>query len=197
MIAMVTGVVKASNLNSVIVDVNGFGMVVHVSPRLSASLLVGSQAHLHTTLIVREDSMTLFGFESATDRELFELLQTVTGIGPKVAQSALALYDAPEIVSAIMNEESALLERIPGLGKKGAQRLLLELKEKVKGFAASPSRYQSGWRTQLENALLGLGFTARDTDSALEAVAEEFGSDITNTDISVLLRSALQSQGRK
>ena len=169
MIASLNGVVKATALNSVVVEVGGVGLLVQVSPRLAASMTVGLSAHLHTTLIVREDSLTLFGFESAGDRELFELLQTVTGIGPKVAQSALSVFDAPEIISAILNEKPAILERIPGLGKKGAQRLILELKEKVKNFAVhtADGKTSVGWREQLTEALVGLGFTSRDTDCLL------------------------------
>ena len=199
MIAMVSGVVKATSLNSVVVDVNGFGTLVQVSPRLSASLVIGSSVSLHTTLVVREDSLTLFGFERDIDRELFELLQTVTGIGPKVAQSALAVYDAEQLVAAVREQDAGILERIPGLGKKGAQRLLLELKDKVSNFvsASTSASMQNSWRGQLETALLGLGFTARDTESALSQVEDEFGSSVNSTDLSTLLRTALKSQGRK
>ena len=199
MIASLNGVVKATSLNSVVVEVGGVGLLVQVSPRLAASMTVGLSAHLHTTLIVREDSLTLFGFESDGDRELFELLQTVTGIGPKVAQSALSVFDSPEIVSAILNEKPATLERIPGLGKKGAQRLILELKEKVKIFAvhAVDGKTSTGWREQLAEALVGLGFTSRDTDEALDLVSAHFGSSLPSTDIAVLLKFALQTRGRK
>jgi Holliday junction DNA helicase RuvA len=198
-IASLNGVVKATALNSVVVEVGGVGLLVQVSPRLAASMTVGLSAHLHTTLIVREDSLTLFGFESAGDRELFELLQTVTGIGPKVAQSALSVFDAPEIVSAILNEKLASLERIPGLGKKGAQRLILELKEKVKNFAVHSvdGKTSAGWREQLTEALVGLGFTSRDTDEALDLVSAHFGSSLPSTDIAALLKFALQTRGRK
>ena len=120
MIASLSGVVKSTSLNSAVVEVGGVGLLVQVSPRVAASLTVGLSTHLHTTLLVREDSLTLYGFENSSDRELFELLQTVTGIGPKVAQSSLSVFDAPEIVSAIINEKATVLERIPGLGKKGA-----------------------------------------------------------------------------
>ena len=98
MIAMLTGQVRALTLNSAVIDVNGVGMLVQISPRLGSSLTLGATTTLFTTLIVREDSMNLFGFESISDRELFELLQTVSGIGPKVAQSALSVLDAPELI---------------------------------------------------------------------------------------------------
>ena len=199
MIATLAGTVKATTSNSAVIDVGGIGILVQISPRLSAALNVGASAHLHTLLIVREDSLTLFGFERQQDRELFEILLSVTGIGPKVAQSALSVYDAAEIVSAIMNEKPAVLERIPGLGKKGAQRLILELKEKVKNLnvSANGSSRAAGWRDQVSDALIGLGFTARDTEEALDIVAEHFGSEVAETDISMLLKFALQTRGRK
>ncbi len=199
MIATLAGTVKATTSTSAVIDVGGIGILVQISPRLSASLNVGASAHLHTLLIVREDSLTLFGFERHQDRELFEILLSVTGIGPKVAQSALSVYDAAEIVSAIMNEKPAVLERIPGLGKKGAQRLILELKEKVKNLnvSANGSSRAAGWRDQVSDALIGLGFTARDTEEALDIVAEHFGSEVAETDISMLLKFALQTRGRK
>jgi len=198
-IASLSGVVKATSLNSAVIEVGGVGLFVQVSPRLAAAMTVGLSTHLHTTLIVREDSLTLFGFESAGDRELFELLQTVTGIGPKVAQSALSVFDAPEIISAILNEKPATLEKIPGLGKKGAQRLILELKEKVKSFSnlAVDGKRTAGWREQLSEALVGLGFSSRDTDEALDLVTSHFGSALTSTDIAALLKFALQTRGRK
>ncbi len=199
MIATLAGTVKATTSTSAVIDVGGIGILVQISPRLSASLNVGASAHLHTLLIVREDSLTLFGFERHQDRELFEILLSVTGIGPKVAQSALSVYDAAEIVSAIMNEKPAVLERIPGLGKKGAQRLILELKDKVKNLnvSANGSSRAAGWRDQVSDALIGLGFTARDSEEALDIVAEHFGSEVAETDISMLLKFALQTRGRK
>lgn len=200
MIASLSGTVKATNASSAVIEVGGVGILVNISPRLSASLIVGLTTHLHTTLIVREDALTLYGFESATDRELFEVLQTVTGIGPKVAQSALSVFDAPEIVSAILNEKASTLEKIPGLGKKGAQRLILELKEKVKSFHSASNANASShgnWREQVSEALLGLGFNARETEEALELVATNFGSSLGDTNVAALLKFALQSRGRK
>ena len=197
MIASLSGKVKATTLNSAVIDVGGVGILVQIAPRLAASLNVVVTAHLHTMLIVREDSLTLFGFENQQDRELFEILLSVTGIGPKVAQSALSVYDAQEIVSAIVNDKPAVLERIPGLGKKGAQRLILELKEKVKSLNISSSMRAAGWRDQVSEALMGLGFTPRDTDDALDLVSSHFGSDVGTTDISALLKFALQTRGRK
>jgi Holliday junction DNA helicase RuvA len=190
MIASVSGSVKAVNLGSVVIEVGGVGLLVNVPSRVSAGLVVGTSAALHTVLVVREDALTLYGFESSVDRELFELLQTVTGIGPKVAQSALSIYESAELVSAISNEQTDLLERIPGLGKKGAQRVVLELHDKVKGFAQSDRVTSGSWRDQLTSALIGLGFSSRESQERIDAMAGNY-KNIAVEPISELLRAAL------
>ena len=166
------------------------GLLVNVPARLASGFTIGSTISLQTVLVVREDALTLYGFETNADREIFELLQTVTGIGPKVAQSALNVYETPEIVNAIMNERSEVLERIPGLGKKGAQRVVLELREKVEAFESSASPLQSPWRDQLMSALMGLGFTARDSQERIEQLSGQF-KDLSKEPIAELLRAAL------
>jgi Holliday junction DNA helicase RuvA len=199
MIASVSGVVKATSLNSAVIEVGGVGLQVALPARFAASLIVGTHAEIFTTLVVREDSLTLFGFDRADSRDFFDLLQTVSGIGPKVAQSALSIYEPEELASAIASENSVALERIPGLGKKGAQRTVLELKEKVNDVIRTPGSgkgAKSHWRTQLQSALIGLGFTARDAETTIDSVATDLGSKIDETDISQLLKLALQNRGR-
>jgi len=199
MIASVSGVVKATTLNSAVIEVGGVGLQVALPARFAAVLIVGTQAEIFTTLVVREDSLTLFGFDRSESRDFFDLLQTVSGIGPKVAQSALSIYEPEELASAIASENAAALERIPGLGKKGAQRTVLELKEKVGEVIKSSSSSKSAkshWRTQLQSALIGLGFTARDAEATIDSVATDLGSKIDETDISHLLKLALQNRGR-
>ncbi len=197
MIASLSGTIKSTSLNFAVVEVGGVGFQVFLSPRYAASLVVGTYVSLHTTLLVREDALTLFGFETAGDKELFELLQTVSGIGPKVAQSALSVYDAPELISAISQGDLAYLERIPGLGKKGAARLVLELREKVADLHGhSPKRAgTSPWRTQIEGALTNLGFTQRESNDALDQIATEISNGLDSSDIPALLRRALQIRG--
>ena len=199
MIASVSGVVKATTLNSAVIEVGGVGIQVALPARFAASLIIGTHAEIFTTLVVREDSLTLFGFDRANSRDFFDLLQTVSGIGPKVAQSALSIYEPEELASAIASENSAALERIPGLGKKGAQRTVLELKDKVHDLARTQtpgSSAHSHWRTQLQSALIGLGFTARDAESTIDVVASDLGAKVDQTDISQLLKLALQTRGR-
>jgi Holliday junction DNA helicase RuvA len=190
MIASVSGVVKAVRPGSVVVEVGGVGLLVNVPARIAAGLVTGTSTSLHTVLVVREDALTLYGFESVLAREIFELLQTVTGIGPKVAQSALNVYESEEILSAIKNEQSELLERIPGLGKKGAQRLVLELKDKLDVYAVSEISDSGAWRDQLNSALVGLGFSARESQERIEQLTTQF-KDVSKEPISELLRAAL------
>jgi Holliday junction DNA helicase RuvA len=189
-ISSLTGALKSLRNGALVIEVGGVGLLVNVPARLASGLMIGSTISLQTVLVVREDALTLYGFESSADREIFELLQTVTGIGPKVAQSALSVYETPEIVSAIVNERSEVLERIPGLGKKGAQRVVLELREKVEAFESSASPLQSPWRDQLMSALMGLGFTARDSQERIEQLSGQF-KDLSHEPIAELLRAAL------
>jgi len=198
MIASISGVVSALGLTSAVIDVGGVGIQVQVPARTALELRVGSSAHLHTSLIVREDSLTLFGFESAAARDFFELLQTVSGIGPKVAQSALSVLGERELVSAIASGNSAVLEKIPGLGKKGSARVVLELKEKVGSLPQASGSVPSvgSWRESLTSALMNLGYTARDAESAATSAAEEIGSGISERPIAEILKIALQNRGR-
>jgi Holliday junction DNA helicase RuvA len=170
--------------------VGGVGLLVNVPARISAGFTVGTTISLQTVLVVREDALTLYGFETSAARELFELLQTVTGIGPKVAQSALNIYETAELVSAIKNDQPEILERIPGLGKKGAQRLVLELREKVDGFDEGQTAVTGTWRDQLTSALTGLGFSARDAQERIDQLASQF-KDVAHEPIAELLRAAL------
>jgi Holliday junction DNA helicase RuvA len=190
--------VQALTLSSVVIEVGGVGMLVQVPSSLAADMSLGSRVHLHTTLVVREDALTLYGFSSVSSRELFELLQTVTGIGPKVALSALSLYSEEVLIDAIAHENSAALEKIPGLGKKSASRILLELKEKVSATTPSTgTSSQPSWRAQLHEALLSLGFAAKEADQSIDIVAQELGAGVSTTSIGDLLRMALAHRGRR
>jgi Holliday junction DNA helicase RuvA len=190
MISSLSGLVKSIRLGNVVVEVGGVGLLVNLAPRTAAGLTVGTHITLHTVLVVREDSLTLYGFDNNSAREMFELLQTVTGIGPKVAQSALNVFETPELVSAIAHEQAEILERIPGLGKKGAQRVVLELREKVSTFETEGIFAVNTWRDQITSALLGLGFSARDSQDRIEQLSGLF-SDVSSVPIADLLKAAL------
>ena len=174
MIASIRGEVLAIIDNSVVIDVGGVGISTLVVERTLQTLSIGSKATLHTSLMVREDSLTLFGFEDTQERDLFVLLQTVTGIGPRVAQSILNTLTVSDLRNAIGNESAAALEKVSGLGKKGAARIILELKDKVSGVNqrfSSGDNGDSGWQSSISAALSGLGFTGREIDQAISSVA--------------------------
>jgi len=171
MIASIRGEVLAIIDNSVVIVVGGVGISTLVVERTLQTLSIGSKATLHTSLMVREDSLTLFGFEDTQERDLFVLLQTVTGIGPRVAQSILNTLTVSDLRNAIGNESAAALEKVSGLGKKGAARIILELKDKVSGVSHRSASGDSGWQSSISAALSGLGFTGREIDQAISSVS--------------------------
>ncbi|MSO33636.1 MAG: Holliday junction branch migration protein RuvA [Candidatus Nanopelagicaceae bacterium] len=174
MIASIRGEVLAIVDNAVIIDVGGVGISTLVVERTLQTLSIGSKATLHTSLMVREDSLTLFGFEDTQERDLFVLLQTVTGIGPRVAQSILNTLTVSDLRNAIGSESAAALEKVSGLGKKGAARIILELKDKVLGVnqrIVGGNNGGGGWQSSISAALSGLGFTGREIDQAISSVA--------------------------
>jgi len=171
MIASIRGEVLAIVDNAVIIDVGGVGISTLVVERTLQTLSIGSKATLHTSLMVREDSLTLFGFEDTQERDLFVLLQTVTGIGPRVAQSILNTLTVSDLRNAIGNESAAALEKVSGLGKKGAARIILELKDKVSGVNQRSVTGDTAWQSSISAALSGLGFTGREIDQAIASVS--------------------------
>lgn len=201
MISLVTGVVRSIALDKAIVEVGGVGLSLSITQKTSAQLNVGVAAQFFTTLVVREDSLTLFGFLEDAERGLFELVQTVSGIGPKVALSIVSALTPSQLAIAVAQEDISSIEKVPGIGRKGAQRLILELKGKLSDFgsAAKVSHHQPQWREQLTSALISLGFSAKDSDAAISQVVSrlaEDGTDAQNLDLSDLLKRALNQGGR-
>jgi len=201
MISLVTGVVRSIALDKAIVEVGGVGLSLSITQKTSAQLNVGVAAQFFTTLVVREDSLTLFGFLEDAERALFELVQTVSGIGPKVALSIVSALTPSQLAISVAQEDISSIEKVPGIGRKGAQRLILELKGKLSDFgsAAKVSHHQPQWREQLTSALISLGFSAKDSDAAISQVVSrlaEDGIDAQNLDLSDLLKRALNQGGR-
>jgi Holliday junction DNA helicase RuvA len=195
MISSISGKVTSNAISSIVVEVGGVGILVQVPGRVAAGLSIGNLVNFHTYLIVREDALTLYGFTEITERDFFELLLTVTGVGPKVAQSILANSDATAIATAIISSNHKLLESVPGLGKKGAQRLVLELKDKVSSFAAGVSKSNLSVTNQVENALQGLGYSAKEASAMITAIA---GTEkIEKLDMAEILKLALKSGAKK
>ena len=189
MIAHLSGKVLTARLDSLIISVGGVGIAVMCSPDTIANATEGEQISLHTSLIVREDSLTLFGFASSESRELFELIQSVSGFGPRLAFTILSSMSADELRIAIAAEDVAKLTKTPGVGTKGASRLILELKDKV--TASYPSQNAiSQWQDQVQQALVGLGWSAKEAGNAITQVHSN--NDVQNCSIPELLRLALQ-----
>jgi holliday junction DNA helicase RuvA len=202
MIAQLTGVVAQVGPTSAVIEVGGFGVQAVCSPNTVAGLRLGQRATLATSLVVREDSLTLYGFASADEREFFELLLTATGVGPKLAQAALAVLSPDELRKAIATENLLQLCKVPGIGRKGAQRMVIELKDKVNTVgladeavpAAGPPT--AAWRGQVSQGLQGLGWSAKDADAACDDVAH-LTRDDPQINVAVLMRAALQTLARR
>lgn len=199
MIASVRGHASHVGLDRIVVDVHGVGLLVHTPPEVAAACRRGSEVELATSMIVREDSMTLYGFAATGERDTFELAQTVTGVGPRVAMALLSVLSPEELAAAVAADDIATLTKVPGIGKKGAERIALELRGKlpeVPGSGASQptSAAHAGWQDQVTEALVGLGYSAKQSADAVAAVAGEAGT--APADVSTALKAALKVLAR-
>ena len=197
MIASVRGSVLRACLDSVVVDVGGVGMLVHTTPRTAAGLRTGQPASLATSLVVREESLTLYGFADEDERSLFETVQTVSGVGPRLALAMLAVHSPDAVRAAVTTGDLVALTKVPGIGRKGAERIVLELRDKI-GVPSEPVSVgdrpaTAAWQGQVREALVGLGWTVRQADDAVEAVTPMESDGAT---VSALLKAALQELGR-
>ena len=212
MIASVSGRVAAVSPDGAVVEVGGIGLSVQCTPGTIARLQVGESARLATSLVVREDSLTLYGFADDDERQLFELLQTANGVGPRLAQAVLAIHPPREVRRAVSMADVKALMQVPGIGRKGAERLILELRDRL-GVTSTDTQLDGGpapaglpvvtpvapWRDQLTSALVGLGWTTREADAAivqLTPVADEQVTATGSVEVAVLLRQALRLLGR-
>ena len=203
MIAFVRGTVAEVTLSSAVLEVGGVGLELNCTPSTLATLRHGTETTLPTTMIVREDSMTLFGFLDDDEKGLFEMLLTASGVGPKLAQAMLAVLSPNDLRRAVTTEDVKTLTRVPGIGQKGAQRIILELKDRVgpptgpsgpRPSGAAPA--ESPWRAQVHAGLVGLGWSGKEADKAVDAVADQAEpADGAGQapDVASLLRAALRS----
>lgn len=197
MISQLRGDVLAVELDHAVIEVGGVGFSVRAAPSLLATLRRGEQATIATSLVVREDSLTLFGFADAESRELFELVQTVSGVGPRLALAMLAVLEPEALRQAVADENVSALTQVPGIGRKGAERLVIELRDKI--GAAQPAQQAAGGgatgtvRPAVLEALAGLGFTAKQAEQAVDGVLADDGTGDTST----VLRRALTALGSK
>lgn len=201
MIASVRGEVLRAGLDHVVVEVGGIGLLVRTTPATATSLRRGASALLATSLVVREDALTLYGFADDTERELFDTVQTVSGVGPRLALAMLAVHPPDALRRALGSGDVTALTKVPGIGKKSAERLVLELRDKVgfvDGAAEGPASTQAAsagpaWRDQVHGALLGLGWSAKQATDAIATVDTALGP---SAQVSEALRAALRELGR-
>ena len=207
MIASVRGTVTAIGPDTAVVELGGFGIAVSCSPGTLARLRVGEQGRLATSLVVREDSLTLFGFADDDERALFELLQTANGVGPRLAQTILAVLVPREVRRAVATADYATLVQVPGIGRKSAERIVLELRDRIGSIDGSDAgttttvaaggavTATSPWRDQVTHALAGLGFTGKEAAAALDTVAADLPTG-GSPDVAAVLRRSIQLLGR-
>ncbi|QXJ20096.1 Holliday junction branch migration protein RuvA [Actinomadura graeca] len=201
MIAFVSGQVAAAGPDGAVIDVHGVGFAVQCTPATLAGLRIGDSATVPTSLVVREDSLTLFGFADDDERVVFELLQTASGVGPRLALAMLAVHTPNALRHAVAAEDLAALTKVPGIGKKGAQRIVLELKDRLGGPSGdgagdvrAPARGEA-WRGQVQTGLINLGWSAKDADAAVDAVAADLdGAEAPP--VAALLKAALKKLSR-
>ncbi|MEV8568850.1 Holliday junction branch migration protein RuvA [Streptomyces sp. NPDC051322] len=203
MIAFVSGPVAALAPTTAVVEVGGIGMAVQCTPNTLSTLRIGQQAKLATSLVVREDSLTLYGFLDDDERQVFELLQTASGVGPRLAQAMLAVHTPDALRMAVSTGDEKALTAVPGIGKKGAQKLLLELKDRLgapQGTGARLTAQRSApgpapWSEQLHTALVGLGYAPREAEDAVTAVTPQ-AEAAADPNVGALLKAALQTLNR-
>jgi holliday junction DNA helicase RuvA len=197
MIAFVRGTVAALGLTSAVIEVGGIGLEVQCTPNTLADLRRGVEATLPTSMVVREESLTLFGFADDDEKQMFELVQTASGVGPKLAQAMLAVHSPEAIRRAVAAEDVKTLTSVPGIGQKGAQRIILELRDRI-GAPGSGADRPAGppvvgaWQGQVHGGLVGLGWSGKEADKAIAAVTPE-AEQMQAPDVARLLRSALQT----
>ena len=201
MISHLLGTVIGIGPNWAVIDINGMGLKFGCTPATAASLRPHQEAKVATSLVVREDSLTLFGFLQEAERDAFELVQSASGVGPKVALAMVSVLTPAQLREAVLSGNVRTLCLVPGIGLKGAQKLIIELKDKVLGLdVGEAADRQIGsldeeWREQVSAGLEGLGWSSRDAQSACESVAPLREQDPT-TPVAVLMKAALQGLAR-
>jgi Holliday junction DNA helicase RuvA len=199
MIAFVRGTVAQVTLSSAVLEVGGVGLELICTPRTLADLRIGQQAMLPTSMVVREDSLTIFGFAEEDEKQTFEMLLTASGVGPKLAQAMLAVRSPDELRRAVSSDDVKTLTTVPGIGQKGAQRIILELKDRIGSPVAATAWpgggatvASDGWEHQVQAGLVGLGWSVKEADKAIATVTPE-AEQMQEPDVAKLLRAALTS----
>lgn len=192
MIAHVRGTVTSVSLGTAVIDVGGIGLELQCAPSTLATLRTGTTTTLSSTLIVREDSMTLFGFSNDEEKTTFLLVQSASGVGPKLAQAIVAVLPPETLRTAIAGGDVKTLTKVPGIGPKVAQRIILELKDKIGAISTVGTLFAptgpAPWRSQVSEALVQLGYSEKDATRAVEALPDPSG----DANVSLQLKAALK-----
>ena len=205
MIAFVRGTVTQAGADSVVVDLGAVGLTVQCTPGAARSVRHGEHVEFMTSMVVREDGWTLYGFLDSDERTVFEQVQTVTGIGPRIALALLETMSPDDVRRAVAGEDESALMRVSGIGRKGAQRLILELRDRIgvaiaPAVAAGATGSSAGWRPAVEAGLVSLGWSAREAEQAVAAIDAESAASATaagaDADIGALLKVALRQLDR-
>lgn len=197
MIASLTGRVVRLDLDALVLEVGGIGYLVRTTPQALGATRHGAELTLHTELIVREDSLTLYGFPHPAEAETFRIVQSVSGIGPRTALAVLAVLAPEELHRAVAEQDATALTRTPGIGPKVAGRMLLELGGKLPAPSApaggaAPTAAAGGADADVVDALVGLGWAEKAALGAVDAARSDGGPDL---DAAELLRRALRGLG--
>lgn len=198
MISSLTGTVTHLGTETAVIDVNGFGMLVHINARTAATLRLGEKTTLPTTMIVREDSMTLYGFSEPAEREVFDMMLSVSGIGPRIALAVLGVHTASDVERAVATGDDKAFTKVPGIGPKGARRIVLELAGKLILADGStdqlPINQGITWKPQVLDALTSLGWNEKDATAAIDSFIEHTPT-AENMGVAEALRSVLATLG--
>jgi Holliday junction DNA helicase RuvA len=203
-IAFARGTVVDAVADRVVLDIGPLGLMLVCPPATVLGLRRGDHAELHTSLIVREDGWTIYGFADVDSRTVFEKVQTVTGIGPRIALALLGTMSPDDLRRAVMTSDEVAIMRAPGIGRKGAQRIILELTDRLgpATFDASSAQGSSarGWHGAVAAGLVSLGWSAKDADRAVDAIDPELAAEATaagsKADVGPLLKAALRQLDR-
>lgn len=201
MIAFVRGSVVSVGSDTLVIDIGPIGMTVTVTPATALTVRVGEHVQLVTSMVIREDSWTVYGFLESDEKWVFELVQTVNGIGPRIALAVLATMSPDDLRRAIASEDTKSLTKVSGLGSKGAQRLVLELRDRIGAPVQGSTRVTSpvtGWQASVHAGLTSLGWSSKEADVAIAEIHPLAEDQIAHgaADIPVLLKAALRSLDR-
>ncbi len=201
MISFLRGTVAHVGLSSAVIDLNGAGMSVNATPQTLSSLRVGDEGKLFTSLIVREDSLTLFGFASDDEREVFDVLLSVSGVGPRLALAVLAVHEPEAIRVAAHSGDGKAFTKVPGIGPKVAGRIVLELAGKLvpHGTAGAPVPLvsaESVWKPQVVAAMTSLGWSEKDATASIDKSLADSPDLAANGNVAEILRATLRWLGQ-